>query len=229
MAWFDAHASDYDAWYDTELGRYVDSVEKGLVEELAEPAEGERALDIGCGTGNYTIWLAEKGLTVTGLDESRAMLEVAAAKTAGTDLAVEWVLGDASALPFQGEWFDLVVSVTAMEFVDDRKAVLRDAMCLLKPAGRLVVGLLTRDSPWGELYLRDAEERTDGVFTNAHFFTEEELPALLDSPYALRKGLYHPPDLDLDRKAAEQLEGEKQALQEDGAGFFAVRWVKEES
>lgn len=229
MAWFDAHASDYDAWYDTELGRYVDSVEKGLVEELAEPAEGERALDIGCGTGNYTIWLAEKGLTVTGLDESRAMLEVAAAKTAGTDLAAEWVLGDASALPCKGERFDLVVSVTAMEFVDDRKAVLCDAMCLLKPGGRLVVGLLTRDSPWGELYLRDAEERIDSVFTNAHFFTEEELPALLDSPYALRKGLYHPPDPDLDRKAAEQLEGEKQALQEDGAGFFAVRWVKEES
>jgi SAM-dependent methyltransferase len=66
MAWFEAHASDYDAWYDSELGRYVDSVEKGLIEELAEPVPGERALDIGCGTGKHSIWLAEKGLTGLG-------------------------------------------------------------------------------------------------------------------------------------------------------------------
>lgn len=229
MAWFDAHVRDYDSWYDTELGRYVDSVEKSLIEELAAPVPGERGLDIGCGTGNHSIWLAEKGLTVTGLDESLAMLEVAAAKTADTSLAIDWVLGEAKALPFQGERFDLVLSVAAMEFIESRHQVLRDAMRLLRPGGRLVVGLLTRDSPWGELHLGDAEERTDSVFANAHLFTENELPALLDAPYDLRKGLYHPPDPDLDRKAAEQLEGEKQALQADRAGFFAVRWVKEES
>lgn len=229
MAWFDAHAAEYDAWYDTDLGRYVDSVEKGLIEELSDPVAGEQALDIGCGTGNHTIWLAEMGLRVTGLDESPAMLEVAAAKTAGTDLPVEWVLGDAHGLPFEAERFDLVVSVAALEFADDRSAVLREAMRLLRPGGRLVLGLLTRDSAWGEMNLRDAEERADSVFAKAHLFTEDELPGLLDMPYTLRKGLYHPPDPDLDRRAAEQIEGEKQVLQADGAGFLAVRWVKEES
>lgn len=49
----------------------------------------ERALDIGCGTGTHTIWLAEMGLSVTGLDESTAMLEAAAAKTSGTDLDLD--------------------------------------------------------------------------------------------------------------------------------------------
>lgn len=229
MAWFDAHANDYDAWYDTELGRYVDSVEKGLIEELAEPVSGERALDIGCGTGNLSIWLAETGLTVIGVDESPAMLQVAAAKIAGTGLAVDWVLGDASALPFAGERFDLVISVAAMEFVPARDELPRATMRLLRPGGRLVVGLLARDSPWGELYLRDAEEKADSVFANVHLFTEDELPGMLEAPYVLRKGLYQPPDPDLDREAAEQLEREKQALQEGRAGFFAVRWVKKKS
>ena len=229
MPWFDAHADDYDAWYLTDLGRYVDSVEKGLVEELARPVPGERALDIGCGTGNHALWLAEKGLEVTGLDESPAMLEVAAAKGRVAGLGVEWVLGDAGALPFEDGALDLVVAVAAVEFVDDRAAVLREAMRVLEPGGRLVLGLLTLDSPWGELYLRDARERPDSVFAKAHFFTEEELPGLVDAPYTLRKGLYHPPDPDLDRRAAEQLEGERQALQDDGAGFFAVRWGKEQT
>lgn len=166
---------------------------------------------------------------MTGLDESPVMLEVAVAKTAGRDLDVEWVLGDACAPPFEEERFDLVVSVATLEFVDDRRSALRGAMRLLRLGGRLVVGLLARDSPWGELYLRDAEERADSVFAKARLFSEDELPALLDAPYTLRKGLYHPPDPDLDRRAAEQLEGEKQVLQDDGAGFFAVRWVKGES
>jgi SAM-dependent methyltransferase len=154
------------------------------------------------------------------------MLGIAAAKAADTGLVVEWVRGDASALPFASERFDLVVSVAALEFVGDRSQVLREAMRVLKPGGRLVLGLLARDSPWGEMYLRDAEERTDSVFVGAHLFTEEELPALLAAPYTLRKGLYCPPDPDLDLEVAERLEGQKQSLHENRAGFFAVRWVK---
>lgn len=226
MPWFDAHATDYDAWYTTPLGRYVDSVEKELLAELAEPHDGETALDIGCGTGNHTLWLAEQGLRVTGLDESRPMLEVAAAKSA--DLPVEWVHSDATELPFGEETFDLVVSVAAMEFIEQRRAVLREAMRLLRPGGRLVLGLLTRDSAWGELYRNEAETDPGSVFAKAHLFTEDELPGLLDEPFTLRKGLYHPPDPVIDRGAAEVLEGEMQALQADGAGFLAVRWVKGE-
>ncbi len=229
MAWFDAHAGGYDAWYDTELGRYADTVEKSLIGDLAGPASGEWALDVGCGTGNHSIWLAGKGLTVTGLDESEAMLDVAAAKASDTGVTVQWVLGDASALPFEGERFELVVSVAAMEFVEARHLALREAMRVLRPGGRLVLGLLNRDSAWGELYLRDADERSGSVFAHAHLLVEDEVPALLDAPYMLRKGLYFPPDADLDRERAEEVEREHQAQQAARPGFLAVRWVKEES
>lgn len=202
-------------------------MEKGLIEELAQPVPGERALDLGCGTGSHTLWLAGKGLVVTGLDESRTMLEVAAAKPTRPGVRVGFVRGDVVALPFESGQFDLVVSVAAAEFVPDRHTMLREAKRVLKPGGRLVLGLLTRDSAWGELYRREGTQRTDSVFTQAHLFTERELPSLLGGPFVLRKGLYHPPRPDLDPELAVQLEHEGQARQGDGAGFFALRWVKQ--
>lgn len=229
MAWFDAHASGYDAWYDTGLGRYADRVEKELIERLAGPVPGQRALDLGCGTGQHALWLAGQGLAVTGLDESAPMLELAAAKPEGAGLDVRWLLGDAAALPFDADRFDLVISVAALEFVDDPAQVLAEAMRVLRPGGRLVVGLINSDSTWGDLYRQDAAQPAGSVFARAHLFTEPEIPRLLKAPFTLRRALYHPPVPELDPAAAERREREGQARQDEGAGFIGVRWVKEQS
>lgn len=231
MAWFDAHAGDYDAWYDTPLGQYVDRVEKRLLGQLAQPRPGQRALDLGCGTGNHTRWLAGKGLRVTGLDESAAMLEVAARKAQQARTDVDWVRGDAEELPFQEGCLDLVVSVAALEFMARPDRVLAGALRLLRPGGRLVVGLLARDSAWGELYLKDAAESPESVFARARLFDEGEVAGLLAGlPGASRtilKGLYHPPSGEFDVQAALRAEARGQAEQAAGAGFLAVRGVKE--
>ena len=91
MAWFDAFAKDYDQWYESKLGRFVDRIEKGMIESLAQPKRGEEALDLGAGTGNYSLWLADQGVHVTGLDPSREMLAIAREKD--SDQKVRWVEG----------------------------------------------------------------------------------------------------------------------------------------
>lgn len=229
MAWFDPHAADYDAFYDTPLGRYVDDVEKALLGEVAAPVSGERALDIGCGTGTHTMWLAEHGVHATGLDESAAMLDVARAKGARLDPAPQWRQGDAASLPAEDGTFDLVISVAALEFVDEPAAVVREAERVLRPGGRLVLGLIGADSAWGELYRQDAVANPSGIFAKAHLFRESDLPTLLSAPYAVHRALYHPPRPDLDRAAVDRLEQAMQQRQADGAGFLAVRWDKEQA
>lgn len=67
---FDKKADSYDEWYRTAAGRFVDRIEKEAVFSYLEPQAGMSVLDIGCGTGNYSLALAGKGLKVTGVDIS---------------------------------------------------------------------------------------------------------------------------------------------------------------
>lgn len=227
VAWFDAFAKDYDEWYKSKLGHFVDTVEKQLILELAEPKKDQKVLDIGAGTGNYSLWMAKNGLQVTAVDQSLEMMKKAKEKAVKDGLSINWMLEDAHALPFQDGQFDLIVSVTAIEFMDQPKYVLMEAMRVLKPNGRLVIGLLTKESPWGELYQAMVKEDPTHLFAKAHLYTEEEIKQLLPYPFLLKKGLYITPVEEFDLEQALLKEKEQQEKQSNRAGFFAVRWIKE--
>ncbi len=72
----------------------------------------EGILDIGCGTGNVTIPLAEMGYNLTGLDMSPEMLAVAEEKARTKGLAVNWLCQDMRAMDLADLRFDLVISMT---------------------------------------------------------------------------------------------------------------------
>lgn len=170
MPLFDQVAATYDQWFETPFGRFIDQLERELLLRMAAPEPGESALDLGCGTGMQTLALARLGLHVTGIDISPEMLARARARQIPGAVLVE---GDAAALPFADERFDLVISVTAMEFMPDPARAAREAMRVLRPGGRLVLGVLAEGTAWAELY------RTAPLFASARFFTPADLQALL--------------------------------------------------
>lgn len=114
---FDRLAFQYDVWYTTPLGAFVNAREQALLFELTKVQPGEQALDVGCGTGNYTLALAQRGIQAMGVDLSPAMLAVAISKAKEAKLPVGYSQATAENLPFPAENFDLVVSVTTLEFV----------------------------------------------------------------------------------------------------------------
>ncbi|MFH1084718.1 MAG: class I SAM-dependent methyltransferase [Chloroflexota bacterium] len=154
----EALAAGYDAWFKTPLGAAVDRLERALIGRLAQPRPGERALDVGTGTGHYAGWLARGGLTVTGLDSSAAMLNVARAKGSDARGAPLWVLGDAAHLPYADGAFDLVLSVTALEFMPAPERALDEMWRVTASGGRLVVAVLNADSAFGRAYLAQARQ-----------------------------------------------------------------------
>lgn len=226
MAWFDPFAKEYDAWYETKLGRNVLEIERKLMEGMVQPTPGQTVLDLGAGTGMFSFWLAEKGLHVTAFDQSTAMLEIARHKAEHSTGSIDFIQGDAHELPFQDDSFDRVISVTALEFMDDPKKVLAEAWRVLKPGGRLVVGVLAKHSPWGELY-RLLGSNPNSLFSKAHLYTEGEIEDLLPVNFRIKKGLYLLPVEEFDEADALDLEDAKQNDQADGAGFYVICWKKE--
>jgi SAM-dependent methyltransferase len=103
--------------YELVAARFAE-IHDALVESLA-PRAGERWLDVATGTGEVALRAARAGADVTGLDIAPRLLEQARAKTS----EVEWVEGDAQALPFADGAFDVVSSSFGLIFAPEQEVV----------------------------------------------------------------------------------------------------------
>jgi SAM-dependent methyltransferase len=117
------------------------------------PEPGERVLEIGPGTGYYTIdlarWLGPDG-RLDIFDLQREMLDhtMRRVRAAGHSNVVD-TQGDARKLPYGDEEFDAVVMTTVLGEIPDRRAALQEVRRVLRPGGRLVVGeIFVADPHW---------------------------------------------------------------------------------
>lgn len=135
-------AKAYDAWYETPRGRWIGHRELDLVLNMLAPRPGESLLDVGCDTGYFTRGLARRlEGPVSGIDLDPVWVSYAAQRN---DLHIDWLVGDAQALPFQDDSFDLAVSVTALCFVDDERQAVREIVRVARR--RVAIGLLNQRS-----------------------------------------------------------------------------------
>lgn len=115
------------------------ATERQITTDMLEISPGDRVIDVGCGPGNYTRYLAEAagdGLVV-GLDASEAMVAAAAKKGGGANLA--YLRGDACSLPFDDGVFDAACSVGVIHMIEEPMAALEEMVRVLAPGGRLAI------------------------------------------------------------------------------------------
>ena len=135
--------SGYDRWasiYDREANPLI-ALEEPVVREALGDVAGLSVLDLGCGTGRHSVWLAGRGATVTGIDFSEGMLEAARRKEgAGT---VRFLAHDLhQPLPFADGSFDRVVSGLVLEHLHELDAFFAESRRVLRPGGRAVVSAM---------------------------------------------------------------------------------------
>lgn len=106
--------------------------------EFAEVKPGEIVLDVGTGTGVVAITAARAGASVTGLDLTPALLDVARENAQVARIATtQWFEGDAESLPFSDAQFDVVVSQFGHMFAPRPDIAVAEMRRVLKPGGRI--------------------------------------------------------------------------------------------
>ncbi len=155
---FDEAAATYDSDFaDTTAGLWLRESVWSRLAPFVKP--GMHALDLGCGTGEDSLWLARRACRVTAADGSPAMLEKVTAKAARLNLAhrVRTMCIDLNASvdaePPAGRPFDLVLSnFGAINCVDDLPALGRKLGAWLKPGGVVALVFMGRFCAWESAY-----------------------------------------------------------------------------
>ncbi|MCP2164462.1 class I SAM-dependent methyltransferase [Goodfellowiella coeruleoviolacea] len=133
---------------------------------IADELDARRVLDVGCGTGEFALLLAGRGLEVTGVDPAGASLDVARAKPNAD--RVRWIHGDATALPPLRVDLATMTGNVAQAIVDpaDWAATLHGVHDALRPGGHLV------------FETRDPARRAWQDWTRAKTFRTAEVPGV---------------------------------------------------
>ncbi len=149
-----------------ELGKprpiLVEYVEKGLVPK-------GKALDLCCGAGTNTVYLAEKGFEVTGIDISQTALEFAEAKAAQANVKIDFSVQNFVELPFPSGVFDFVFDMGCFHHVKpaDRHKFIQGVHRVLKAGGVYMLTCFSyRNGPgWNHFTKKQLVDLFSGYFT----------------------------------------------------------------
>ncbi len=160
---FDLYAEKYDAWY--ENNRYAYLSELAALKK-AVPRSGD-GLEIGVGTGRFACVLG----IGRGLDPSAAMLKIARSR------GVNVRKGQGEKLPFDSFSFDYAAVIITLCFVKNPYQVLAEAGRVLKENGKIIIGIVDKDSLLGKLY----RSKKSVFYKQANFLGVRGISAMLES------------------------------------------------
>ena len=163
---FNSLAWAYDGWFEQE-GRLIFASEVEALRQVL-PLLPKPWIEVGVGSGRFAQAL---GIDI-GLDPSSKLLEMA------RNRGISVFLGRGEKMPFQDGVFGTVFLVVTLCFVDSPARTLGEAARLLKSGGKVILGMVLRESPWGQLYEAE-KQRGHRFYRYARFYSYGELDALL--------------------------------------------------
>jgi ubiquinone/menaquinone biosynthesis C-methylase UbiE len=134
------------------IGTTLDLVGETLC-EAADVQAGSQVLDVACGNGNAALAAAHRFCKVVGVDYVPALLGRARERAAAERLDIDFVEGDAEALPFPAESFDTVLSTFGVMFAPDQQKAARELTRVVKRSGRIALANWTPEGFIGRLLL----------------------------------------------------------------------------
>jgi ubiquinone/menaquinone biosynthesis C-methylase UbiE len=167
------------------IGTQIVLVSELLVEAL-DVRSTERLLDVANGSGNAAMAAARRGCTVVGVDYVPSLLDRARLRTEAEELEVEYVEGDAEALPFGDGSFDVVSSVYGAMFAPNQEQTASELARVTRSGGRIGIVAHAPEGFIGQLFKTNAKHIPPpaGLRSPIQWGTEERLRELFGDAIA---------------------------------------------
>ncbi len=146
-------------WIAGDFGEIAKSIETGAEEFVArlDLKPGMKVLDVACGTGNLAIPAAHAGADVTGIDIAPNLIEQAQARAADERLEARFDVGDAEALPYDDESFDVVLTMFGAMFAPRPDVTAAELIRVCKPGGVIAMANWTPGAFTGQMFKTNAK------------------------------------------------------------------------
>ena len=183
-------ASTYDATRGlSAIGKFLWQSQVKTLLDLCGEVKGKTILDLGAGTGRFSIELANKGANIVSLDQAEEMLEVIREKTTKSGATLALVRGDGDYLPFKNCSFEGVICIQVLGHLPTYKSVLGEMSRVLKRDGFIIASFPNIESCYlpAALYVNFTHHAV-GKDVYSHFFTKKEISrALNDSGFIVEE------------------------------------------
>lgn len=179
LSFYEKEAGNYDSmrWL-TPAGKLINSIQIEIMDDYIKDLSDGNFLEVASGTGRFTKFLLDKGLSVTSLDISNSMLEQLKQKLKDHPYIKnhKMIVGDARDMMLSSSTFDIVVCFNALSHIPDHKKVLHEVSRILKTGGNFIFNIpnyLSVYMPFG-LYVNCRKKSiTRNVYTR--WYTMEEI------------------------------------------------------
>jgi ubiquinone/menaquinone biosynthesis C-methylase UbiE len=172
---FDSLATEYDDWFDGE-GKLIFAIEVRAFQEVLDSLP-KPWLEVGVGSGRFAQALGIE----TGIDPSVRLLELASKR------GIKVIPGRGEQHLFQPGSFRSVFLIVTLCFVNSPSEVLKEAHRILAPSGKIVLGLVLKDSPWGKFYEKKKMQE-HRFYKHASFHKYDEVMTFLEqSGFSIEK------------------------------------------
>jgi ubiquinone/menaquinone biosynthesis C-methylase UbiE len=135
----------------SEIAKHIETAAEGFVNRL-DIKPGTKVLDVACGNGNLAVAAARKGAEVTGIDIADNLVEAAKKRAQAEGLNIKFEQGDAEALPYDDNSFDVVVTMFGAMFAPRPDVTASELVRVCKPGGTIAMANWTPTGFAGQMF-----------------------------------------------------------------------------